>query len=44
MLLCDVIPCSVVLFPDQSEKPDVISHHKAAKKVITFDSIPFQQL
>jgi hypothetical protein len=43
MTFCDAIPCSVVLFPDQSEKPDVISYHKAEKKV-TFDSIPFQQL
>lgn len=43
-ILCYVVPCSVVLFPDESEKTIFHQLSLCSEKVIAFNSIGFQQL
>lgn len=43
-ILCDVVPCSVILFPDESEETIFHQLSLCCEKVIAFNSIGFQQL
>jgi hypothetical protein len=43
-VMCDAIPCSVILFWIKMKIPTVSHLYDSVKKVVTLDSIPFQQL
>jgi hypothetical protein len=40
-MLCDAIPCYVILFWIKMMTPAFVTHHDAVKKVVALDSIPF---